>query len=193
MERIRVVQRERGLLPPLCIAFVERFTVGFFTTGFPLMATSVHGLGRPQIGMLLAAFLYPFALLSWPFGRLAESWSRRHMVAIGCAVYGALVMLVGMASPTQSWVLMPLLGVSSAVLFVPSLLWLLEAAPQVPRTTAIASFHAAGSLGFLLGPLCCGQLIALGGGGASGYRLAFAVAGLAALLGALLAIRGKPR
>ena len=182
------LRHEHGMRAPLCVAFVERFTVGFFTTGFPLMLTSVHDLPRPQVGMLLAAFLFPFALLSWPFGRLAESWSRPGMTAIGCAVYGIGVMLVGAASPTQLWLLMPVLGVSSAVLFVPSLLWLLEAAPSLGRTTAIASFHAAGSLGFLLGPLCCGQLLVLGGSGDGGYGyvLAFAVAGLTALASALL-------
>jgi MFS family permease len=85
---------------------------------------------------------------------------------------------------------MPLLGVSSAVMFVPSLLWLLDSAPGLGRTTAIAAFHAAGSLGFLLGPICCGELIRLGGAGpfGSGYALAFVVAGSCEVLGAGLVL-----
>lgn len=186
-----LVQQERGMLAPLCVAFVERFTVGFFTTGFPLMLASVHDLPRPQVGMLLAAFLYPFALLSWPFGRMAESWSRPRLVAIGCAVYGVGVMLVGAATLAQLWLLMPLLGIASAMMFTPSLLWLLDRTGSVGRTSAIAGFHAAGALGFLVGPLCCGQLLALGGTGEGGYGyvLAFAVAGLTALASARLAAR----
>jgi MFS family permease len=149
---------------------------------------------RARIGMLLGAFLYPFALLSWPFGRAAERWSRVGMVAIGSAVYGLGVMAVGVAPIGAMWLLMPLLGVSSAVMFVPSLLWLLDRAPGIDRTTAMAAFHGAGSLGFLVGPICCGQLIALGGAeGGVGYALAFGVAGLTEIGAALLVALGGRR
>lgn len=176
------VRSQPRLGTPLLVALAERFTVGFFTTGFPLLMTSVHAFTRPQVGMLLAAFLYPFALLSYPFGKLAEQRSRRLLVAIGSLGYGTCVMLVGVTPPAMLWALMPLCGVGSAVMFVPSLLWLLDEAPGLGRATAIALFHAAGSLGFLLGPLACGELLELGGtadGERTGYVLAFAVAGLA--------------
>ena len=88
---------------------------------------------------------------------------------------------------------MPVLGIGSAVMFVPSLLWLLDEAPGVGRTTAIAAFHAAGSLGFLLGPLCCGALIRLGGEHANGYALAFAIAGASEVLGAALVLLAARR
>ncbi|MBM3975295.1 MAG: MFS transporter [Planctomycetes bacterium] len=179
---------------PLLIAFVDRFTVGFFTTGFPLLLPSSTPEEKARIGMLLGAFLFPFALLSWPFGRAAEKWSRVAMVVIGSAVYGAGVMAIGIVPVETMWLLMPVLGVSSAVMFVPSLLWLLERAPDFDRTTAMAAFHGAGSLGFLLGPVCCGQLIALGGTeGGVGYTLAFGVAGLAEIAAAALVLLGSRR
>jgi MFS family permease len=189
-ELLAGVRGQPGLRVPLLLAFVDRFTVGFFTTGFPLLMASVHQLDRPRTGMLLGAFLYPFALLSWPFGRLAETWSRPLLVALGSLVYGTGVMFVGVLSPAALWWLMPLLGLGSAVMFVPTLLWLLEAAPGLGRTTAMAAFHAAGSLGFLLGPICCGELIRLGGAGpdGSGYMLAFVMAGLTEVLGAGLVL-----
>jgi hypothetical protein len=82
------------------------------------------------------------------------------------------------------------LGIGSAVMFVPTLLWLLDSAPGLGRTTALAAFHAAGSLGFLLGPICCGELIRLGGAGPDGrgYALAFVVAGACEVLGAGLVL-----
>lgn len=149
---------------------------------------SRHGADRPTIGMMLGAFLFPFALLSWPFGRLAESWSRPLLVAGGSLLYGAGVMLVGAVSPATIWWLMPMLGVGSAVMFVPTLLWLMERAPGLSRTTAMAAFHGAGSLGFLVGPIVCGELIELGGDAGDGYLLAFAVAGLAEIFGGLLVV-----
>ncbi|MFY9345690.1 MAG: MFS transporter [Planctomycetota bacterium] len=190
----RALRAEPGTRTPLLVAFIERFTVGFFTAGFPLMLPAGTPAEKARIGMLLAAFLFPFALLSWPCGRAAERWSRVAMVAGGSAVYGVGTMLVGVVPHGALWALMPLLGLGSAVMFVPSLLWLLERAPGVSRTTAMAAFHAVGSLGFLLGPLCCGQLIALGGDGPNGYALAFAVAGCSEIIAAaLVLVAARPR
>lgn len=178
---------------PLLLAFIDRFTVGFFTTGFPLLLAGVHGVDRPTIGMLLAAFLYPFGLLSYPFGRLAERWSRRRLVGWGSLLYGAGVISVGLVPVGGLWLVMPILGVGSAIMFIPTLLWLLERSPGIGRSTAMASFHAAGSLGFLLGPLCCGLLVGLADDPATGYVVAFAIAGVLEMVGALLVVRAVRR
>ena len=191
---LRTVRSEPGLRAPLLLAFFDRFTVGFFTAGFPLMMATVHDLDPPTIGKLLGAFLFPFALLSYPCGRLAERWSRMRMVAIGSLVYGLAVMLIGISPVTVLWTIMPICGVSSALMFIPTLLWLLDRTKGIGRSTAIASFHAAGSLGFLVGPLCCGKLIEVGANTASnestgeGYTLAFAVAGGVEIVGATIVI-----
>ncbi len=182
-EQLAAVRSAPGLRAPLLLAFFDRFTVGFFTTGFPLLLAGVHDAPRPVIGMLLAAFLYPFALLSYPFGRAAERWSRLRMVALGSMFYGLAVVLVGVAPISAMWVLMPICGVTSAVMFVPTLLWLLEQSPGIGRSTVMAAFHTAGSLGFLLGPLLCGELIAGGN-----FELAFAVAGGSEVVGAIVVV-----
>lgn len=190
-EILAALRESPGILAPLVLAFVDRFTVGFFTTGFPLLLAGVHGVDRAHVGMLLAAFLLPFALLSYPAGRLAERWPRQTFVFWGSLLYGLGVLLVGRVPPDALWLLMPGLGISSAVMFVPTLLWLLERAPGLPRTTAMAAFHAAGALGFLVGPLCCGFTVHLFAEPATGYAVAFAVAGIAEVLGAALAL-GRP-
>ena len=76
-------------------------------------------------------------------------------------------------------------GVTSAVMFVPSLLITSDAAPEEIRTTAMGAFNAAGSLGFIVGPLTGGfvsQLVAERFDWETGYRAAFAVAGCSAIL-----------
>lgn len=191
--QLRAVRERPGMLPPLLLAFVDRFTVGFFVSGFPLLLAGVHGVPRATIGMLLGAFLYPFALLSYPCGRLAERWSRAWLVGVGSVAYGGAVMLVGVVSPTLLWVVMPLCGVASAVMFVPTMLWLLERSPGVGRATALAAFHGIGSLGFLLGPLCCGAIAQLGPDPSTGYALAFCVAGLLEIGGAGLVVASMRR
>lgn len=194
-EMLQAVRKEPGLRAPLLLAFLDRFTVGFFTAGFPLLLAGVHGAEPSTIGKLLAAFLFPFALLSYPCGRIAERFSRMRMVAIGSLIYGLAVTLVGISPVKALWVIMPICGVASAVMFIPTLLWLLDRTPNIGRSTAIAAFHGAGSLGFLLGPLCCGKLIAVGEGAgltlspnSDGFALAFAVAGSVEIAGTILVV-----
>jgi MFS transporter, DHA1 family, tetracycline resistance protein len=191
--QLAAVRAEPRMRAPLLLAFVERFTVGFFTTGFPLLLAGVYQTPPDVIGKLLAAFLIPFAALSWPFGRLAETWSRPLLVGGGSLVYGCGVCLVGFTPVPLLWWLMPLLGVASAVMFVPTLLWLLERAPGVGRTTAMAAFHGAGSLGFLLGTLGCGALVRLGGEHGPGYVLAYVCAGASVIVGAGLVFADASR
>lgn len=187
----RAFRTEPRVRLPLLLAFVDRFTVGFFTAGFPLLMAGVHHVDGPHIGMLLAAFLFPFGLLSYPCGRLAERYSRRRLVCGGSLLYGVGVAMVGIVPPAGLWALMPVLGLGSAMMFVPTLLWLLDRAPGTSRSTAMASFHAAGSLGFLLGPIACGWLLTFGATPASGYAIAFGTAGLLEIAGAGLVMLSR--
>jgi MFS family permease len=183
---LRVALREQGrLVIPLLFAFADRFTVGFYTTTFSLYLSRVHGADPPQIGLLISAFMLPFALLSYPFGWLSERTSRVALLGIGSVVYGL---------GTASLVLWPVdvlpfvmaaIGVAAAVMFVPTMLLATEYASDALRSTALAAFNAAGSLGFIVGPIV-GALVSEGIGGAgdwrAGYGAAFAVAGGSELL-----------
>jgi MFS family permease len=126
-----------------------------------------------------------FAGLSYPFGRLSERVSRVAMIASGSLVYGACTLAVPWTPLPVLPALMIALGVASAVMFVPSLLITSDAAPAAIRTTALGAFNAAGSLGFIVGPLTGGLLseaIASSHGWEAGYRGAFAVAGASEVL-----------
>ena len=176
---------------PLAFALIDRFTVGFFTSTFSLYLRGVHALPQPRIGLLIAAFMLPFALLSYPFGRLSERWSRVWMLCAGSALYGAGTASLGWWTPDALVGLMLGLGISAAVMFVPSMLMTVELAPAQIRSTAMGAFNAAGSLGFILGPVTGGwisQQVAARAGWLAGYRAAFAVAGLSVILCVLFAL-----
>lgn len=177
-----LARRESALLVPYAFAFVDRFTVGFFTTTFTLYLANVHELTVAHIGLLLGLFLLPFALLSYPCARLSERTSRTGLVVGGSLAYGLAVTTLGAWSPGFLPALMLALGVLSAVMFVPSLLMVTDLAPAAIRSTALGGFNAAGSLGFVLGPLVGGGVSQVVGGATdphTGYALAFVVAGLA--------------
>ena len=185
------IRTHRLVLAPLAFAFADRFTVGFYTTTFSLFLTRIHDLSPPRIGLLIALFMLPFALLSYPFGRLAERHSRILMVCAGSLVYGVGTALVTWWPIDALWVLMVALGVASAVMFVPSLMLTADAAPAAIRSTALGAFNAAGSLGFIVGPLTGGlvsETVAARHGWQVGYGAAFATAGASEILCVALAL-----
>lgn len=179
---LRLVLVHPPLRVPLVFAFVDRFTVGFFTTTFPLAMKRIHNLQPKEIGILLALFLGPFALLSYPFGRLSERRSPLWMMGLGSLLYGVAVASYPVWPKEHLAIWMVSLGLLSAVMFVPSMVLTVQRTPEGGRTTAMGAFNAAGSLGFIVGPLVGGALSAgfaesLGWDGA--YAMAFVVAGLA--------------
>jgi len=180
----------RRLAVPLAFGFADRFTVGFYTTTFAFYLQRMHGLPAPRIGLLLALFLFPFALLSYPCGLWAERGSRAALVCGGSLLYGlATAALTRIPLPwLPYW--MVALGVFSAVMFVPSIQLTTDLAPAHLRGAAMGAFNAAGSLGFVVGPLVGGHLsqsVAAAHGWSAGYGAAFAVAGGSEVLLALLA------
>jgi len=186
-----IFAEERRLLVPCAFAFTDRFTVGFVVTAFPLYLGNVLGATPGRIGGLLALFLLPFALLCYPIGRLVEGRSRVALMAWGSLAYGVAVVAVGFAPESRLALLMLVLGVTSGAMFVPTLMLTSELAGPGRRALAMGAFNAAGSLGFLVGPVVAGAIITLVGTDStdrSGYTAAFALAGAAEILCVLLAL-----
>ena len=178
------------LLVPLGFAFADRFTVGFFTSTFSLFLGRVHQLEPARIGILIAFFMIPFALLSFPFGWVSQRSSRAILLCGGSAVYGVLVCSIGFWPGDALLVPMLATGMAAAVMFVPSMLMTTELTPEAVRTTSMGAFNAAGSLGFIVGPLTGGivsQTVAGVSDWHTGYQAAFLLAGGAEIALALVA------
>ncbi len=190
-ELIETVWRHRVVLVPLAFAFADRFTVGFYTTTLSLYLTRVHEATPAQVGALIASFMLPFALFSYPFGRLAERRSIVLMLCAGSLLYGIGTAAVGFSSMPVLYLLMPSIGFAAAVMFVPSMVMTTDLVPAAVRTTALGAFNAAGSLGFIVGPITGGvvsQMVAETHGWPSGYRAAFVVAGVSEILCVAIAL-----
>lgn len=188
---LRAVRAHRAVIAPLIFAFADRFTVGFYTTTFSLFASGLHGATPPRVGLWITAFMLPFALLSFPFGMLADRVSKTLLLCLGSAVYGILTASLGFWPTEAIAVGMGVIGVFAALMFVPSMLMTADLTPPEIRSTALGAFNAAGSLGFILGPMTGGlvsELVRASHGPAVGYQAAFIVAGLAEILCAALAL-----
>ncbi|MEZ6197941.1 MAG: MFS transporter [Planctomycetota bacterium] len=182
---LAAAREDRDLVIPYLFAFVDRFTVGFFVSAFPLYLANVELRSPGEMGRALAAFLLPFALLCYPAGRAAARISMTRFMGGGSLVYGLAVCLVGFSSGWRIEALMLVLGLASSVMFVPTLMLAGGLARRVDRTTAMGGFNAAGSAGFLCGPLVAGRVVRAFGEGPTdpqGYAAAFVVAGVAEIL-----------
>jgi len=178
---MRLLTTERRLIVPYAFSFVDRFTVGFFVSVFPLYLGTVHGADPATIGMLMFAFLLPFALLQYPGGRLSERIGRAGPIVVGSIVYGVCIMGIGVLDISALWYVMIIGGMFGAFMFSPSAALTGDIAPEDKRGVAMGGFNFFGSLGFVVGPFAGGLIADTYGFGAS-----FAFAGVSEILIAVL-------
>jgi MFS family permease len=160
-ELLQALARNRLLAVPYVFAFVDRLTVGFIVSTFSLYLGTVLGFSTARIGFVMAAFLIPFSLLTFPAGILSRHWDRLGMMILGSLLYGGFLVVLGVVP--GAWIpwTMAAGGIVAALMYAPSLVLATELAGPGQRATTLAGFNIAGSLGFALGPLLAGSLVAL--------------------------------
>jgi MFS family permease len=180
-------------LPTLWLA-AERFTVGCFVVTFALFAHQTLGLSDAHVGFLYSCFLLPFALASYPLGRMAERVERGALVAAGSLLYGAMFMLLGIVPAAALPAVLLCAGVAAAAIYAPSLCLAATVVPPALRATSMSVVNAAGSLGMLLGTALAGILGSVlarrGWDRAESATLIFCIAGAVQLASLLITARG---
>lgn len=198
----RLLTMHRALLVPYAYAFIDRFCVGVIVSTLMLYLGVVVGLTPAGIGGLLGLFLFPFALLCYPVGRLADRFGRVTPMCVGSLGFGIVFALYGVVPFSWLYPAMLASGILSAIMFAPNLAMCADLAPTDQRAAAFAGFNMAGSLGFMAGPIIGGVLCALlepSYGSAFAYKVTFITAGAAEVICAivtlpwLLALRKQAR
>ncbi|MGL1833696.1 MFS transporter [Rhodocyclaceae bacterium SMB388] len=159
-ELLRALTGNRMLAVPYVFAFVDRLTVGFIVSTFSLYLATVLDFSPPRIGLVMAAFLIPFSLLTWPAGALSRRWDRLGMMIVGSLLYGVFLAALGYATADRIVWVMAAGGLVAALMYAPCLVLTVELAGPGQRASTLAGFNMAGSLGFALGPLIAGTLVA---------------------------------
>lgn len=180
-DALMLLREEKRIFIPYAFSFVERFTVGFFVGVFPLMLAMKYGMGSGSIGIYMAAFLIPFALLQYPLGAISDKIGRVPPLMVGSILYGIAVAGVGIAAPPMLAVVMVLGGIVGALMYPPSAALAGDLANPAKRGTAMGGFNLFGSMGFAVGPFI-GGLIA----DRYGFQASFAVAGLTVIVIAMV-------
>jgi len=143
----------------------------------PLIRAELH-LSVSQMGALLSAFVWAYAIAQWPAGALIDRLGPRRLLACALALWSAAQAVAGLAaSLTQFALARVALGVGEAPQFpVGARVVRAWFAPK-DRGLATGVFNSASTLGPAIAPPLVTALML-----ACGWRLAFLVMGLAGLM-----------
>ncbi|MGH9743404.1 MAG: spinster family MFS transporter [Candidatus Acidiferrum sp.] len=148
-------------------------------------------LDDTQIGLLGSAFIWIYAIIGVPLGRLADTSSRKKLLAWGVVVWSALTASAGLAT-TYALLLFSRagVGVGEAACAPAATSWLGDLFPAEKRSRVLALFMLGVPVGGALGYFFSGPLAQ-----AYGWRAAMVFAALPALLmvPALLLLREPER
>jgi MFS family permease len=189
LKAFKVLGERKKLAIPYAYGFVDRLTVGFFVYVFTIFMADKYDASPGLIGMYQAAFLFPFALLQYPFGKLSDRIGRWQPLVFGSLFYGIVMATIGFTPNLGDngrivlIFIMLTCGFLGAMMFPPSIALSGDWAPKDKRGAAIGGFNVFGSLGFAVGPI-------LGGFVAQtySYELAFIVGGATEMAVALVTL-----
>jgi MFS family permease len=135
-------------------------------------------LSDTQVGLLGSAFIWVYAIVGVPLGRIADKWSRKKLLAWGVLVWSALTAVGGLSVNFLMLLSSRLgVGVGEAVAAPTATSWLGDLFPPEKRARALALFMLGVPIGgalsyFLSGPIS----------DAFGWRAAMVIAALPAVL-----------
>jgi MFS family permease len=183
---LRLAAERRALIVPYAFTFIDRMTAGFIISTVSLYFATILGLGPSQIGLAMAAFLLPYAFLTYPSGLLCERISPVLLMAVGSIFYGVFLVGLGFTAVGGIVPVMAAGGVAAALMLAPSLVLTVRLSGPA-QATGMGGFHLTGSLGFMLGPLLSVAILGmLRGAGLEPYPAVFVVFGLFEILCVLI-------
>jgi MFS family permease len=163
------------------------FVAGGYDTLVPLFGKEGLGMSAVGVGLVFTVAVGAEFLVLYPSASVADKMGRKRVAVPSMALLALLGATLGWAkSPFSLGVLMGLVGLASGAAASTPAAMLSDITPPHESGMAVGIFRFAGDLGFVLGPLVGGVVA-----GAFGFKAAFAVMGLPALLG-LLFVMGTP-
>src|SRR5215831_17243674 len=117
--------------------FYDRHVLGALTE--PIRKE--FGLTDSQVGLLGSAFTWLYAAVGLPLGRVADSWSRKKLLASGMAAWSALTAMAALAI-NYTMLLFSRLGfaVGEAVVAPAATSWIGDIYPSEERSRPLALF-----------------------------------------------------
>src|SRR5271155_537268 len=154
--------------------FYDRNVAGALTEP---MRKEFH-LSDSQIGLLGSAFIWIYAIFGVPLGRIADSASRKKLLAWGVVIWTVMTASAGLATTYAMLLLSRVgVGVGEAACAPTATSWLGDLFPQAKRSRVLALFMLGVPVGGALGFFFSGPIAQ-----AYGWRAAMVFAAVPALL-----------
>jgi predicted MFS family arabinose efflux permease len=148
------------------------------------------GLTDTQVGLLGSAFVWLYAIVGVPLGKVADVWSRKKLLAGGLVVWSALTAMGGLATSFFGLLASRLgVAVGEAVAAPTATSWIGDLFPPAQRSRALALFMLGVPIGGAMSYFFSGPTAQ-----AWGWRVAMAVAAAPAIaLVVALMMLNEPR
>jgi len=173
--------RSKAVGPALAVLFFVNVLNYYDRQALAALAEPLRhqfALSDAQLGGLSTVFIVLYAVAGLPLGRLADTWSRRRLLAIGVAVWAGLT---GLGALAASYALLAAsrlgVGIGEAVCAPAAISWIGDLVPATRRARAMAGFMMAVPVGVMLSGAITGPVAQ-----AHGWRIALAVAAAPALI-----------
>src|SRR5258707_2734348 len=163
-----------GLFPINILNFYDRHVPGALAEP---MRKGFH-LNDSQIGLIGSPFIWIYAIVGVPLGRIADSASRKKLLAWGVVIWTAMTASAGLATTYATLLLSRVgVGVGEAACAPTATSWLGDLFPQARRSRVLALFMLGVPVGGALGFFFSGPIAQ-----AYGWRAAMVFAAVPALL-----------
>jgi len=132
---------------------------GAFSTFLPILAGINLGLSPSLIGILLTVNILGMSLLQIPAGIIADRFSSRALVVLGCAIHlVAMALIPAVGNFWQLFVLCVLLGIGGAIAMPAASVLVISQGKRFGMGVAMAAFNVAMSVGLAVGPILGGVM-----------------------------------
>ena len=168
-------------------SFATAFSGSATNLAIPAMGTYCH-MGAASVGWITTAYVIVIAAMAVPFGKIADSTSRRNMLAAGVAVFGAAsVVAVLMHSAAGILAVRAVMGIGAAMIFASNMPIAINAFPGNQRGKAIGIVTSGIYTGLAIGPALGGFLNNL-----FGWQAIFLFGAAIAFASMILTLAGVP-
>ena len=132
---------------------------GAFVTFLPILAGINLGLSPSLIGILLTVNILGMSLLQIPAGIIADRFSGRALVVLGCAIHlVALALIPAVGNFWQLFALCVLLGIGGAIAMPAASVLVISQGRRFGMGVTMATFSVAMSAGLAIGPILAGVM-----------------------------------
>jgi len=132
---------------------------GAFSTFLPILAGINLGLSPSLIGILLTVNILGMSLLQIPAGIIADRFSGRALVVLGCAIHlVAMALIPAVGNFWQLFVLCVLLGIGGAIAMPAASVLAISQGRRFGMGVTMAAFNVAMSVGLAIGPILAGVM-----------------------------------